>query len=153
MGGESSYQNNHLNMQLLSWAIKDGTGAAFDSKCPFFPTRRSRLGPGGSWVSNENLSTLSKTELRKFLRIARSWSSIEAPVRPFSGIANHDGEVDQQWRALAWLIDPEHQHTLVYRQNQRGPETIDDSTISAESPVAGFRLDLKPIWQGLNIPE
>jgi Uma2 family endonuclease len=42
-GGESSYRNSEINLQLGSWAKKDGRGRAFESNALFiFPDRSKK---------------------------------------------------------------------------------------------------------------
>ena len=50
---------------------------------------------------------------------------------------------------LGWLIDPERRSVTIYRP-QAEPETRADlQSIEGEGPVAGFVLDLSPVWDPL----
>src|SRR6476620_4585439 len=67
-GGESSYRNTEINLQLGSWAKKDGRGRAFDSNALFIFPDGSKRSPDASWVRNDKLMKLTRRERREFLR-------------------------------------------------------------------------------------
>jgi Uma2 family endonuclease len=50
---------------------------------------------------------------------------------------------------LAWLIHPGNREVLIYRQDRLFPELCLGTHLQEEGPLAGFTLDLNPIWQGL----
>ena len=51
---------------------------------------------------------------------------------------------------LAWLIDPESHTVEVYRPNGGVEVLANLETLSGEGPVAGFTLDLPPVWDPLD---
>ena len=67
-GLETGFRNNHLSMQLLGWALRDGRGKAFDSNTEYLLPSGAALSPDASWVSNSRLSALSPNQKRKFPR-------------------------------------------------------------------------------------
>ena len=51
---------------------------------------------------------------------------------------------------LGWLIDGDRETIYVYRPGAPKPEILHGAkTIEADGPLAGFKLDLEEIWQGL----
>jgi Uma2 family endonuclease len=63
------------------------------------------------------------------------------------------GNSGENYRQLAnWsMIDPERRTVWVYSQSQpQGREITNLDSISSES-LAGFTLDLRPIWQALDV--
>ncbi len=151
-GTESSYQNNHLNSQLLSWAIEDERGKAFDSNALFILPDGSRLGPDGCWVSDERLAMLSKEQRRQFSPVVPEFViELKSPSDRLTKLKEKMEKWLRNGVSLAWMIDPEKRYSLVYRQGVDEPETIREPVLNGEGPVAGFRLDLEPIWKGLDL--
>jgi len=50
---------------------------------------------------------------------------------------------------LAWLIDGDAQTVYVYRKGQPVKARRNIPQLAGDSPVAGFVLNLGPIWEGL----
>ena len=50
---------------------------------------------------------------------------------------------------LAWLIDPENRTVEIYRPNGSVEVLTNPGTLQGEGPVAGFILDLLPVWDPL----
>jgi hypothetical protein len=51
---------------------------------------------------------------------------------------------------LGWLIHGDKQSVYIYRAGQKGSETRTGiEELAGEGTVAGFKLDLRPIWAGL----
>ena len=47
---------------------------------------------------------------------------------------------------LGWMIDPRDQSVTIYRPDREPEVRIGISEIAGEGPVAGFVLDLEPVW-------
>lgn len=151
VGGESSDQNSELTMQLRAWAKQDGRGRAFDSSVEFILPDLSKRSPDGSWVRNEKLAALSRNERRKFLKLVPDFVvELKSPSDRFSDLQKKM----QDWRRngveLGWLIHPDQRVVLIFRQSADEPETYRGNELHADGPVAGFTLQLEPIWEGLN---
>jgi Uma2 family endonuclease len=150
-GGESSHQNLTIGIQLGLWAVGDGRGRAFDSNALFLLPGGAKRGPDASWVSHDRLKTLSSGERRKFLRIVPEFViELKSPSDRMTDLK----EKMEEWRdngvQLGWLIDPDAQVVLVYRHGAKGSQRLERATsIQGEGSVAGFTLDLLPVWQGL----
>src|SRR5207302_1087302 len=69
-GGESDYRSSDVVTELKVWARKDGRGKGFGSSVQFFLPDGSGLSPDAAWVSNESLSSLTKQERKKYLRLS-----------------------------------------------------------------------------------
>jgi Uma2 family endonuclease len=147
-GGESSSQNSEITTQLRIWAKQDGRGRVFDPSILFIFPDGSKMSPDASWVSNEQLETLTASERRKFLALVPEFViELRSP-----GDRIRDLEKKMEiWRprgvALGWLIDPVERLVKIYRagwldvETQHSPELIG----CEKGPVAGFLLGLAPV--------
>ena len=50
---------------------------------------------------------------------------------------------------LGWLLQPRTQTVYIYRATGDSTMPVEAKHVEGEGPVAGFGLDLDPIWQGL----
>jgi len=149
-GGESDYQNADVIIDLGNWARKDGRGRAFGSSVQFFLPDGSGLSPDAAWVSNQSLSRLTKQQRRKFLRLVPEF--VVEVLSPSDTLKEAKAKMEQ-WIAngvkLGWLIDGDDQCVYVYRKGRRAAARRHVREIAGEGPVAGFVLNLLPIWEGL----
>jgi Uma2 family endonuclease len=151
-GGESSYQNSELTMQLRLWAKRDGRGRAFDSSALFILPDRSRFSPDGAWVSNEKLAALSPAERRKFLRLVPEFViELKSPSDHLIDLQRKMGNWMRNGVELGWLIDPGKRCVYVYTEQTADVEMTSEESILGEGSVSGFELDLRPIWEGLTL--
>jgi Uma2 family endonuclease len=163
-GGESDYRTTEVIGELRSWARKDGRGTAFGSSVQFFLPDGSGLSPDAAWVSNASLHRLTRQQRKKFLRLSPEFvvevlsptdslkeAKAKTSAQPARGVVR-----DQRmelWIAngveLAWLIDGDAQTVYVYRKGQPVKARRNIPQLAGDSPVAGFVLNLGPIWEGL----
>ncbi len=55
----------------------------------------------------------------------------------------------QNGAQLPWLIDPDRQAVEIYRPGLETETYIGANCVVADSPVEGFILDLRPVWEPL----
>ncbi len=48
---------------------------------------------------------------------------------------------------LGWLIDPQQRQVFVYRADNSVERIDNPKTIAGEALLAGFTLDLLPVWE------
>jgi len=134
----------------VNWARKDGSGKAFGPTVQFFLPDGSGLSPDASWVSKESLSRLTKAEKKKFLRLTPEF--VIEVLSP-SDRLNKAKQKMEVWIAngvqLGWLIDGDRRTVYVYRKGKSPATRRGIQKLPGEGPVAGFVLDLTPIWEGL----
>lgn len=152
-GGESADRNSEITLQLRGWSKKDGRGRCFDSNVLFKLPDGSKLGPDGSWVSNEKLAALSRADRRSFLRLVPEFViELKSPTDSFARLQRKMEDWMRNGVELGWLIHPDKQTVLIYRNDRVGPEFHESSAgtlLAADGPIKGFVLDLEPIWTGL----
>jgi Uma2 family endonuclease len=149
-GGESDDRNVEVITELRIWSRKDGRGRSFGSSVQFFLPDGSGLSPDAAWVSNQSLSRLTKQQRRKFLRLVPEF--VVEVLSPTDSLKDAKAKMEQ-WIVngvqLGWLIDGDDQCVYVYRKGRRAAARRHVREIAGEGPVAGFVLNLLPIWEGL----
>lgn len=149
-GGESDYRTLKLGGRLDIWSVADGRGKAFGSSVQFLLPDGSGLSPDAAWVSNESLAKLSKAQRQRFLRLSPEF--VIEVMSPSDRLKTAQAKMEQ-WIAngvqLAWLIDGDARTVYVYRPAQTAEVRRGIAEVAGEGPVAGFVLDLGPIWEGL----
>jgi Uma2 family endonuclease len=149
-GAESDYQSNDAARQLANWAIDNDRGRAFGSSAQCILPDNSSLVADAAWVSAERLSSVTKEQRRKFLRLAPEFV-IE--VMSPSDRLKAAQEKMRQWIGngvqLGWLIHGDRRTVYVFRPNREMEVVEGADRIDGEGPVAGFTVDLRRIWAGL----
>ncbi len=67
VGGETSNRNALITAQLTVWALRDDTGAAFDSSGGFNLPNGATRSPDAAWVRRERLAALTAEQRKRFL--------------------------------------------------------------------------------------
>ena len=146
-GGETSRRNAEIARQLGNWTRRAGTGTSFDSSCGFVLPNGAIRSPDASWVSRERLAALTDRQRSRFLPLCPDFVvELRSPTDGLQVLQDKMREYVGNGARLGWLIDPERREVFVYRAGVaveclRAPEHI-----SAEPPLAGFRLERDAIW-------
>jgi Uma2 family endonuclease len=149
-GGETSNRNSEISAQLQNWAKADGRGRAFDSNGGFILPNGAVRAPDAAWVRKSWLEKLTKEQKRRHLPLCPDFlielispgdrsSRVEAKMREW--IANG--------AELAWMIDPDQRTVTIYRPGREPEQLMNPAFVDGEGPVAGFRLMMTEIWEGI----
>jgi Uma2 family endonuclease len=150
-GGESASRNSEITAQLTLWARSDSRGKSFDSSVEFILPDGSKLSPDASWVSFERLKTLDRKQRREFLRLVPEFViELKSPTDRWAKLQDKMRLYLANGVSLGWLIDPDKRTVEVYRLEGETEIFTSIDEMRGEGPVAGFALDLKPVWQGLD---
>jgi len=150
VGGESSFRNSQLAIQLGNWAQKDGRGRAFDSSVEYFLPSGAAYSPDASWVLRSRLDKLSRDEKRKFLRLCPDFVvELVSPSDRLSKAKSKMREWIENGAQLGWLLDADHRTVYIYRPDRDPEQLVNPERIAGEGPVAGFVLVLASIWAEL----
>lgn len=109
--------------------------------------------PDASWVLRERLNALTERERSRFLPLCPDFVlELRSPTDSLPVLQDKMREYMDNGAGLGWLIDPLRGDLFVYRPDGsveclRAPEHL-----SADPPMAGFRLDLHEIWSSLTRP-
>lgn len=134
---ETSARNLEIGSQLRTWTRRDGRGIATESSGGFVLPSGARLAPDAAWISR---SRLSRRDVPEFV--------VEL-LSPTDRVRKADAKM-REWTAegveLAWLIDPRAQSVTVFRPGLEPEVHTGISSMKGEGPIAGFVLELGPVW-------
>ena len=115
-GIETSFRNSDLVTEINIWNRKTRLGRVSDSNGGYTLSDSSMRAPDVAWISNERLSTVSSSELKKFAHVCPDFV-IE--LMSESDELTDLKEKMNKWLLngvrLGWLIDPKRGQTYIYR--------------------------------------
>ncbi len=147
-GGETGYRNAGITAQLWTWAVRDGTGAAFDSSTGFVLPNGATRSPDAAWVRGGRLRALSAEQRERFLPLCPDFViELRSPSDSLPATQAKLDEYLTNGARLGWLLDVPNRRVFVYRP--RTPVMVVDgpATLSADPELSGFALDLAMVWE------
>lgn len=148
---DSSYRSMEAARQLANWAVRDGSGRAFDATSTFNLPSGAKRQPDAAWVprsvlqreGSETLKTVSKTRhVPHFL--------IEV-VSPSDGLDEQKAKC-QEWIGAGvtevFLVDPASKTVWVYGSSG-DVNVVENAKVVASAILPGFVLDCPPLWEEL----
>ena len=150
-GYESDRRNTEIVGQLSTWAKQDGRGKASGTSTEFILPTGAALSPDAAWLSNQQISRLSKEQRTKFPPVAPEF--VIEVMSPSDRLPAAMQKMQEWIRAgveLAWLIHGDERTVYIYGAGQTDAEMRTGILkLAGVGPVAGFELDLADIWAGL----
>lgn len=143
LGGE-------LVRELANWAKIRQHGIAFGPTVQYVLRDGSALSPDASWVSNESLARLTNQQRQKFLRLTPEF--VVEVLSPSDSLQGAKAKMEcwvLNGVQLAWLIDSSTETVHVYQPGAAPKTRRHARELEGTGPMAGFILDLMPIWRGL----
>jgi Uma2 family endonuclease len=146
-GSETDQRNFDLIVQLGIWTNQDGTGVGFGSSGGFTLPSGAVRSPDAAWIKKTDWEAIPLEQRKKFAPIcpqfvielrSESDSSKELKTKMEDYITNGT--------LLGWLIDRVQCKVYIYRINIPVEELDNPTTLSGESVLPGFVLDLSKIW-------
>jgi Uma2 family endonuclease len=146
-GTETGGRNFRLNGQLYNWTEQNGTGVGFDSSTGFTLPNGAKVSPDAAWVKLERWKTLTPEQQQTFAPICPDFV---VELRSVSDnlilLKTKMQEYIDNGALLGWLIDRKKRQVYIYRSGV-AVECLDNpATVSGESVLPGFVLDLSKIW-------
>jgi Uma2 family endonuclease len=146
-GSKTGQRNSSLTSQIGSWALKNGTGVAFDSSTGFTLPDGAIMSPDGSWVRRERWDALTKEEQEGFAPICPDLAiELRSPSDSLSRLKIKMQEYIENGAQLAWLIDPFERRVYIYRPRVEVDVITDPEMVSGDPLLPGFRLRLVELW-------
>ena len=143
-------RNGEIFGQLRGWARIDGRGIATDPSTGFVLPSGARRSPDAAWILNQRIWQLAPEQMERFWHLCPDFViELRSHTDRLPVLRAKMGEWISNGAQLGWLIDAERRVVEVFRLD-REPEIIADAdAIQGEGPVAGFTLELLPVWDPL----
>ncbi|MGI9167046.1 MAG: Uma2 family endonuclease [Pyrinomonadaceae bacterium] len=146
-GSKTGLRSAIIIQRLANWAERNRRGLAFDSSTGFTLPDGSKRSPDASWVRRERWDALSKEQQDGFAPIAPDFLiELLSPSDSWNLLQQKMLDYLDNGVRLAWLIDPEQRRVYIYRPDQPVEILENPATVSADSLLPGFDLDLQEIY-------
>ncbi len=146
-GSETGNRNFDLIVQLGLWTRQNKTGIGFDSSTGFTLPNGSIKSSDAAWIKLEKWNRLTPEQQQKFAPICPDFVvELRSPSDNLKRLQDKLQDYIEQGTLLGWLIDRKHQQVYIYRPNQPVDCLTQPTTLSEESLLPGFVLDLSTIW-------
>ncbi len=146
--GRTGNRNAGITAQLWTWALRDGTGAAFDAATGFILPNGAVRAPDGAWVRMSRLEEFTEEQQERFLPLCPDFAiELRSPSDRLRAAQAKMREYIANGALLGWLIDDANRRVYVYRPGAEVERLDDPATLSGEPELPGFVLDLQLVWQ------
>jgi Uma2 family endonuclease len=146
-GGETGNRNAILIMRLGLWTDKDGTGIFFDSSSGFKLPNGANRSPDAAWLKRKRWESLTPEQQRKFVPLCPDFViELRSPSDDLKPLREKMQEYQENGAQLGWLIDRQTRTVEIYRPGQEVEVLENPPTLSGETILPGFVLELAPIW-------
>ena len=143
----TGWQENELCFQLTLWARQDGTGITFGPSAGFRLPNGAVLAPDASWIPRERWESLTEGERKGFAQVCPEFvSEIRSQADTLASLQEKMDEYMENGARLGWLVDPLQKRVHVYRPGTSVEVLDDPATVSGETVLPGFELNIQEIW-------
>lgn len=147
-GSETGNRNFNLAGQLYIWAEQDGTGICFDSSTGFKLSTGAERSPDASWIKLERWNTLDSEQQQKFAPLSPDF--VIELRSPSDNLQPLKDKMEEYMREpgiqLGWLIDRKNRRVYIYRPGKPEQCLENPDSISGESVLPGFILNMSKVW-------
>ena len=146
----TSRKNSRVTARLDNWAESDGQGEAFDSSGGFTLPNGAIRSPDACWILKDRLAELNEEQRQGFWRIAPDFViELRSSSDTLRGLQRKMQEYIENGVRLGWLIDAldPRRRVYVYRPGAAVEVLENPESVSGDPELAGFTLDLTPIWE------
>ena len=145
-GAASGWRNGKLTQRLGNWSEKDDTGEFFDSSTGYTLPNGAVRSPDASWIVREHWLALPLKDRKRFAPICPDFVvEITSPTDTLPLIREKMAEYLAQGVRLGWLLDPKSGLVEIYRPGRAVESLIRPATLSGETVLPGFVLELRGI--------
>ena len=146
-GSDTGNRNAKLTVQLGIWAEQNGTGIYFDSSTGFTLPNGAERSPDAAWVKLERWNALTPEQQKKFAPICPEFVvELRSASDNLEPLKTKMQEYIDNGALLGWLIDRKNRQVYIYRPGV-AVECLDNpATVSGDSVLPDFILDLSKIW-------
>jgi Uma2 family endonuclease len=145
-GGETGERNAELNGQLWLWNREARLGHIYDSSTGFRLPNGAIRSPDAAWVSQSRWEALTPAQRQKWVPLCPDFLvELKSTSDDIEDLRLKMQEYVENGLPLGWLIDPETQIVEIYRSDGSVETLNNPPSLSAESIVPGFSLNLAGI--------
>ncbi|MCC0175575.1 Uma2 family endonuclease [Waterburya agarophytonicola K14] len=150
-GGEAGRKNFNLYLDLGNWNRQKKLGEAFDSSTIFVLPNGARRSPDVSWIKLDRWNNLTLKEKQGFPPLPPDFvielvSPSDLKNQRYEDLQAKMQEYLDNGVRLGWLIEPAAKTVEIYRLDKQVEVLNHPKTLSGESLLPGFVLDLKEIF-------
>jgi Uma2 family endonuclease len=146
-GGETGNRNIEIAADFVIWNRQSKLGYLFDSSTCFKLPGGGDRSPDVAWVEKSRWDALTPDQRRKFPPLCPDFAlELASPSDNLATLRAKMQEYLDSGLRLGWLINPQDKQVEIYRL-QQPPEILSaPATISGESVLPGFTLQLSWLW-------
>ncbi|MBD0306647.1 MAG: Uma2 family endonuclease [Microcoleus sp. T1-bin1] len=146
-GSETGNRNFDLIVQLGIWTRQNGIGIGFDSSAGFTLPNGAMKSSDAAWIKLEKWQTLTPEQQQKFAPICPDFIiELRSPSDNLQPLKDKLQEYIDNGVSLGWLIDRKNRKVYIYRPNSEVECLDNPATLSGESILPEFVLQLSTIW-------
>lgn len=146
-GSETDERNFNLIGQLWVWTKQDGTGVGFGSSGGFTLPNGAVRSPDAAWIKSTRWQAIPVELRKKFAPICPEFViELRSDSDSLQLLQDKMQEYIDNGTQLGWLIDRKQRKVFIYRPGNIIEELDNPQTLSGESLLPGFVLDLSQIW-------
>jgi len=147
VGGTTSIRNASLTAQLGMWNRDDKLGIGFDSSTGFTLPNGAVRSPDASWLKRDRWDALNQEQKERFSPVCPDFvAELRSATDCLKRLQSKMREYRTNGARLGWLIDLGTRKVEIYRPNQEVEVLESPATLSGETVLPGFVLNLEPIW-------
>ena len=150
----TGWQEGRLFYQLTAWADRDGTGVTFSPSSGFRLPNRAVKAPDVSWMPRERWEAWLREQESEEEKDGETFASfcpdfvleLRSSRDTLASVQRKLEEYLENGARLGWLIDPIRKRVHIYRPGTPPQVLEDPATVSGETVLPGFELNLGEIW-------
>jgi Uma2 family endonuclease len=147
-GGETGNSNAELSADFVIWNRRTRLGYVFDSSTCFRLPGSGDRSPDVAWVERSRWETLTPEQQRKFPPICPDFVlELLSPSDNLHTTRQKMQEYVSSGIKLGWLINPQDKQVEIYRPEQPVEILEAPTTLSGDTVLSGFALNLDWIWR------
>ena len=145
-GGETGKRNSSINAQLWLWNQQSKLGEVFDSSTGFILPNGATRSPDAAWIEKSRWDNLTPTQRQQFIPLCPDFAiELRSNSDSLASLQQKMQEYIANGLTLGWLIDPQHKTVEVYQPNCSAVVLSNPTTLSCETILLGFTLNLNNI--------
>ncbi|NCQ90665.1 MAG: Uma2 family endonuclease [Microcystis aeruginosa LG13-03] len=146
-GGETGNSNAGITAQLWLWNNLHKLGVVFDSSTGFKLPNGADRSPDAAWIPLEKWQALTPQQKERFLPLSPDFViELMSPSDSLETARKKMQEYLDNGTRLGWLINRKTREVEIYRQGQAVEILTNPESLSGESILPEFSLNLALIW-------